>query len=280
MSTDKLQLQRLELKYHVNEDTALAIREFVRCYLAVDEFGEGQPNLSYPVHSLYLDSDDLRIYWETVGGNMNRYKLRIRYYDDREDSPVFFEIKRRQNMAILKQRGAVHRRAVDLILAGQFPLPEDMLSKDPRQYAAIQRFVELMLANNARPKAHIAYDREAWVSTTDNSVRVTMDRNVQGAPEPTSRLGVDLHNPARPFGKIVILELKFTGRYPNWFSDLVRVFNLKRDHAAKYVDSVMLKGDEWFGPELFRLEEFARRGRIVKLRNRHHGAANSPDAVT
>ena len=29
-----------------------------------------------------------------------------------------------------------------------------------------------------------------------------------------------------------------------------------------------------------RLEEFARRGRIVKLRNRHHGAVNSPDAVT
>ena len=41
--THQLQLQRFELKYAVPEATALKVRDFVRSYLDVDEFGEGQP---------------------------------------------------------------------------------------------------------------------------------------------------------------------------------------------------------------------------------------------
>ena len=97
MSQDKLQLQRFELKYVVNERKALAVRDFVSSYLDVDEYGATLPNFSYPVHSLYLDSDDLSLYQTTINGDKNRFKLRLRYYDGREDSPVFFEVKRRTN---------------------------------------------------------------------------------------------------------------------------------------------------------------------------------------
>ena len=77
-----MQLQRWELKYIVPEETALGVREFVRPYLLLDEYGVGRPNLSYPIHNLYLDSDDLKIYWGTINGDKNRYKLRIRFYED------------------------------------------------------------------------------------------------------------------------------------------------------------------------------------------------------
>ena len=60
--TDRMQLQRWELKYVVPEATALRIRDYVSSYLELDEFGMSQPDLSYSVHSLYLDSADLRIY--------------------------------------------------------------------------------------------------------------------------------------------------------------------------------------------------------------------------
>ena len=85
-----MQLQRWELKYIVPEETALGVREFVRPYLALDEYGVGRPNLSYPIHNLYLDSDDLRIYWGTINGDKNRYKLRIRFYEDNAKAPIFF----------------------------------------------------------------------------------------------------------------------------------------------------------------------------------------------
>src|SRR5882762_1539599 len=121
MASDKLQESRFEQKYIISEDVALQIREYVRSYLELDENGVGKPNYSYPVHSLYLDSDDLRFYWSTINGDKNRFKLRLRFYNDNADTPVFFEIKRRMNNCILKQRGGVRQDAVDPILNGHFP---------------------------------------------------------------------------------------------------------------------------------------------------------------
>lgn len=247
MDQDRLQLQRLELKYLISEDRALAIRDFVRSYLELDEYSVDKPNYSYRIHSLYLDSDDMLTYWETINGVKNRFKLRLRYYDDRPDSPVFFEIKRRMNDAILKQRGGVRRPAVDWLLAGHMPEPEHLLSPDnARQLVALQRFSHLMLSIRASPKAHVTYFREAWVSTHDNSIRVTMDRNVYCSPEFTASLRTDLQSPVKPFGNKVILELKFTARFPNWFREMIETFDLVRGAAAKYADGVAMLGVDMF----------------------------------
>jgi SPX domain protein involved in polyphosphate accumulation len=112
METDRLQLQRFELKYVVPESLACAARDFVRSYLRLDEHGAGKPQFSYPVHSVYLDSPDLALYRQTENGDKNRYKLRIRFYNESADTPVFFEIKRRADEAISKQRCATNRLTV------------------------------------------------------------------------------------------------------------------------------------------------------------------------
>ena len=242
MGLDRLQLQRLELKYRIAEGTAECVRDFVRSFLEIDEYGMGQPELSYPIHSLYLDSNDLLTYRETINGTNNRYKLRLRYYDERPGSPVFFEIKRRQNDAILKQRAGVRRGAVESLLAGQLPEPQHLLADRPDQLVALQNFCRLMHDIQAHPKAHVAYRREAWVSTRDNSVRVTMDRDVSVAPQFRAALGLEQTQPVRPFGRTVVLELKFTGRFPNWFRDMVQQFDLDRCGAAKYAEGVELIG--------------------------------------
>jgi hypothetical protein len=242
MALDKMQAQRFELKYILPEDVALSVRDFVRSYLECDEFGATLPNLSYPVHSLYLDSDDLKLYHSTINGDKNRFKLRLRFYENRAEAPVFFEIKRRMNNTISKQRGGVRRDAVDALLSGQYPAPQHLISKEPKQLVALQNFCRLMSNLQARPMAHVAYLREAWISPHDNSVRVTMDRDVCCDPEPTTRLTTELMNPARPFGNKVILELKFTNRFPEWFGELVRVFGLMQCGAAKYVDGVAMLG--------------------------------------
>lgn len=239
-----LQPQRFELKYLIPESTALGVRDFVRSYLEIDEFGATMPNLSYPVHSLYLDSSDLKLYRATINGDKNRFKLRLRFYENRADAPVFFEIKRRMNNVIMKQRGGVRREHVDSILAGQLPHAGMLISKDPKQLVALQNFCRLMLNLQARPISHIFYMREAWISTHDNSVRVTLDRAVYADPEPTARLGTDLIQPAHLFQDLVILELKFTNRFPDWFRDLVRVFGVMQCGAAKYADGVVALGEE------------------------------------
>ena len=247
MAEDKMQLQRFELKYLVSEEKALAIRDYLSSqinYVDVDEFGAELPNFSYPVHSLYLDSFHMRTYQETINGTKNRYKLRLRYYEDRPDAPVFFEIKRRMNNIIMKQRGGVRREAVPRLLAGQIPEPHDLLSKDPKHFMAVQRFCQLTSEIQARPKVHVFYLREAYLGRHDNSVRVTLDREVHAEIETTTRLATRAVCPAKAF-KLVILELKFTNRFPKWFNELVRIFGVMQCGAAKYVDGVNVLG----GPE-------------------------------
>src|SRR5437868_5220241 len=174
MRADRMQQSRFELKYLISENTAERVRDFVRCYLNMDEYSVGRPNYSYPVHSLYLDSDNLEIYWRTVNGDKNRFKLRLRYYSDHPDTPVFFEIKRRMKDIILKQRGGVKQTAVPLLLNGHFPTTDQMISRDPGGMVSVQRFIQLMTELGAKPKSHIYYKREAYVSDNDE-VRVTMD---------------------------------------------------------------------------------------------------------
>jgi len=243
MAKDKMQTSRFEQKYIVCEEVALQVRDFVRSYLELDENGVGKPNYSYPVHSLYLDSDDLKLYWSTINGDKNRFKLRLRFYNNNPDTPVFFEIKRRMNNCIMKQRGGVRREAVDSLLAGYFPEPGHLVSKDPKHMLALQEFCRLMQHICARPKAHIAYLREAYVPHDDNSARLTMDREVRVEPELTTRLSTKMEHPTLLWGRDIVLELKFTNRFPDWFRELVRVFGLRQCGAAKYVDGVATLGE-------------------------------------
>lgn len=232
-----MQKQRFELKYLVNEETALLVRDFVKSYLDFDEYSVGKPNYSYPVHSLYLDSDDLKLYWETINGNKNRYKLRLRYYSTHPDAPVFFEIKRRINNCILKQRGGVRQESVPLLLKGHLPQPEHLVSKAPNQLVALQTFCHLADTVHAKPKVHIFYMREAYVSD-DDQVRVTIDRKVNGEANLAYSIKTEMEHPALCFPNLVILELKFTNRFPDWFRELVRVFGVMQCGAAKYCESV------------------------------------------
>lgn len=242
-----MQMQRWELKYIIPEATAQAVRQFVSSYTVLDDYGVGKPHNSYPIHSLYLDSEALTIYWHTINGNKNRFKLRLRFYDNDPESPVFFEIKRRMNNAILKQRGGVRRKSVDYILAGHLPQPEHLIKQDsPKEHVALQRFSQYLKEYKAVPKAHIHYLREAWVSRHDNSLRVTFDRNVLISAEPTARLEIDHVNPTCVYGKDVVLEFKFTGRFPDYLRECCRIFGLTTTTAAKYADGIALAGERRF----------------------------------
>ncbi len=242
----RLQPQRFELKYLIAEELSSLMRDFLSCYLELDEYVAGKPDFSYPVHSVYLDSDDLKTCHASVNGTRNRFKLRMRYYDDEPHTPVFFEVKTRYDNCIHKQRCAVRRSAVPLLLAGQLPEPEHLLSNEPRHLASLQHFNFLVHQLNARPKAHNHYLREAWVSPCDNSIRVTFDRNVRIEPWFGPRPVVEFKRPFRLFREFTVLELKFTTRFPNWFKEMVERFELMQFSSAKYAEGVIEAGEQRF----------------------------------
>jgi hypothetical protein len=242
-----LMASRYELKYLIPQWLAVRVRYFVRQHLELDEFGQNPPNYDYPVHSLYLDTDDWKIYWRTINGDKNRFKLRIRYYNERDNTPVFWEIKRRMKDVILKQRCGIWRSAADRIVNGQLPQSGEMSAPhDAAELKAIQEFFRLQYDLGASGKMHVAYEREAYINNYNNEVRVTFDRHVRVATRFDQSLMTQMKKPFVCTGTgadpddLVILELKYSGRFPKWYQELVQTFNLTQAGAAKYAEGTTI----------------------------------------
>jgi hypothetical protein len=233
--TSRLQSNRYEYKYLVPAERALEIREFVQPYLVPDH-NDHPMGYGYEVNSLYLDSPGLELCNATVEGQKNRFKLRLRWYSAGENEPVFFEIKRRVDDQILKERAIVRRDAVQRLLSGHWAVPSDL--KDPRDgqsLSTLQHFCKLRNALQATGTVYVKYLREAWVPEIGNDVRVTFDRGLRG-----TGYGENFSTPVldwdTPYIDGTILELKFNDRFPRWLSGMSQAFNLHRISVPKYVE--------------------------------------------
>src|SRR5947207_5539964 len=109
---------RFERKYVVTESAADAIRRFVSTRLEPDMYMAGKGPTGYRIYSLYFDTIGRALYRQTLEGHKNRYKLRIRFYDELASSPAFLEIKKRTTETIHKLRAAVSKRAAEKLLGG------------------------------------------------------------------------------------------------------------------------------------------------------------------
>jgi len=248
----QMQASRFELKYIIDEKRAQAISDYVLSYLVPDEHSAGT-DVGYPVWSLYLDTPTLTLYRQTIQGLKNRFKLRIRFYNDDPDGPAFLEIKRRVTDVICKERAGLTRDAVEYLLAGNRPDASMLFKESNSAIGALQNFTRLRDITGAVGMTYVSYMREAYVSPNSNSVRVTFDRQLRGnAYKQGERLGTQPAGVSPDMGG-VILELKFTDRFPAWMHDIARTFNLQRGSAAKYcecVESLGLQPSPWLNREL------------------------------
>lgn len=233
-----LQSSRYELKYLIDERCARAVRGFLGSYLEPDEHAADDPNHEYSVYSLYLDSPDLALCRATQHGERNRFKLRIRVYNDCADQPAYFEIKRRLDGVICKQRAAVRRSRLSALLVGHLPTYRDLHEPTSGQFGSLERFSSLVHRIHAVGQMYVSYLREAYVTPMDNLVRVTFDREVSATAYDGEFALPDMALGVRPPIRGVILEVKFTDRFPRWLAEMVRVFDLERRSMAKYVACV------------------------------------------
>ena len=233
-----MQESRYELKYIVTEAKARQMREFITQYLAEDINNPEEPHVGYPVHSLYLDNSQYTLMGATEDGLKNRYKLRLRFYEDDDTKPVFFEVKSRVNDIIRKSRASVKRSSVNRLLFGHQPSMDDVFSGKDKDFVALQKFCNLQRSINATGSAFVSYKREAFVNPLDDSSRVTIDRDLIARDYRVGH-GVRLNRgEVTADMKGAVLELKFTDRFPGWMRSLVHTFNLQRTSMPKYVTCV------------------------------------------
>lgn len=234
---DRILKYRHEMKYVIGESKAAAVERFIQPYLGLDHYCKGRPNGAYPLVSLYLDSDNLQLCRESLEGHKNRFKLRIRSYTDKLDYPRFFEIKRRLNTIIIKSRARVMHGDIPTLLSGiSSPQQNDNTDEE-----VLKQFQLYMNSIGAVPVVRIRYMRRAYESDSPNRVRITFDRQLAYSITSTANVSLDGRGWQRHslfLGGDVILEIKFTGRYPVWLSQMVECFNLQQQSMSKYATSI------------------------------------------
>lgn len=235
---------RYELKYYVTESKAQAVMAFVRTLLPVDKYSEKLGG-AYPISTLYLDSHNLQLCRESIEGHKNRFKLRIRSYTDDPSYPCFLEIKRRMNGICMKDRARMSPLRLPELFSGTY------CDETGESDHAFNQFMLYLKTINAGPMMKVRYNRFAFEGKGKNRVRVTFDRQIacKAVTTPDVTLngsGWQLHP-----GTGVVLEIKFTDKYPQWLHQLVSMFGLQRQSFSKYARSMEQSGMLRFcGPQV------------------------------
>ncbi|MFC1738082.1 VTC domain-containing protein [Planctomycetota bacterium] len=228
---------RYEMKYVISKSKAAAIESFIRHYLELDPFSKLYPDGYYPIVSLYLDSDNMQLCMESLRGSLKRFKLRIRSYTYHPEYPRFVEIKRRVNRIIIKNRARIKSKDMAALLSGQYVPP---LDNDKDSMNTIKQFQLYMKSVNAGPKILIRYRRCAYEGKMNNRLRITFDHDLCYRASTDTEVLFDEGNwqPNPETIRNVILEIKFTGRYPAWLGRMATHFNLIQRSMSKYATSV------------------------------------------
>lgn len=227
---------RYECKYLVSPTVADEIRRFIQPFMVPDAYARRCASNRYPICSLYFDSLDLYLYRQTAAGEKNRFKVRVRSYSDDLAAPVFLEVKCRANDAILKRRAKLPRSAaMEILNTGNSAW---LAANAGDLLADLDFFNGHVTVANARPFLRVRYIREAYESLGGDPLRITLDTDIAWLPTSIVdfSLGATGWIPTPVRG--TVLEIKFTGRYPAWVSQMIGAFGLQRQSLAKYVLSV------------------------------------------
>ncbi len=214
------------------------VRSFVREDLFATCNGNGLPQ--YTVRSIYFDSPDLMCYHEKHEGLMQRRKLRVRGYNQRErDERVVLEVKRKIGNRIKKHRGLVaHEHLENLLATGDLEKYLEVGHSQTRQQAIDDagRFFFHYKSRPFLPTTLVTYEREAYHGKLNQGIRITFDKNIRSRNFPRLDELYSEYDLRHLFKSHFILEVKYyEERMPDWIKNIVHDFKLRNEALSKYV---------------------------------------------
>lgn len=220
--------ERLERKILINESILQDFMNDLLEYMNPDAYNQG--GKPYMICNLYFDNDNDDVIRYSVSKPKFKEKLRLRSYGvPTEDSKVFIEIKRKLYGVGTKRRAKITLKQINEYLStGKHP--ENLPYIDERVLSEIDYFMKV---TPVYPKVYISYMRNAFFGKEDSSFRVTLDQDII-----TRRYDLDLAlgrygDKLLPEGK-VLLEIKFSGALPLWFSHLLDKYKISFGTYSKY----------------------------------------------
>lgn len=229
---------RHEEKYLCPEPWLAVLEHRLGGFLQQDK---NQKDGSYSIRSLYFDTEEDRLYMESLDGVEKKDKYRLRFYNG---SPDLFKLEKKTSVADLKKKlsSVVDCTSVRDILENGFNGSKEGVPyiRDP----VLRDFYFQEKSALLRPKIVIDYVRTAFVSEFGN-IRITLDRNIRATGRVEAFLDDDTAMlPLLP-EDINLLEVKYDGIFPGYLARLLNIGNLERMSFSKYVlcrDMIMNNG--------------------------------------
>jgi len=231
---------RYEYKYFVHNSKMDTLRNMITPFVKLDKHSAVMKDRHYTVRSIYFDTPTYDYYFEKIEGIKHRKKFRIRGYNDLErDSLVFFEIKRKYEIPIFKNRAVTtFEDACNLFRNGRVESYISNSERFPEAVDNVKRFFYHYYNSSLRPVVLVIYEREAYLGLYDQSIRITFDKNLRSVAFPS----IDelyLENRVRnTLRDHFILEVKFNDYYPSWMKPIIGILGLRRESASKYCISI------------------------------------------
>ncbi|MFH1551730.1 MAG: polyphosphate polymerase domain-containing protein [bacterium] len=232
----QLRFRRFEFKYHLPLFLVDKVISDLLHYMKWDRFVADKQDKSYKVSSLYFDSHGLGCYHEKLSGIKRRKKLRLRTYADELEplTEVFVEIKRKDDMVILKDRLVIdYQSHFDFLKIGQPDLSVSKISVQEKE--VLKEFLWTKNYNCMLPKIMVVYKRQPLISKLDHRFRITFDSQIQTYPAKELSFS---NQKTEVFPDWAVMELKYNNTVPDWFHRIVQKYQLNRSPFSKYCQSL------------------------------------------
>ncbi len=220
--------RRMEKKIHIPTSDVEVLRSRILPFMNADEYNaDGKP---YMICNLYYDDDSNSVIRNSIQLPKYKEKLRLRSYGvPTLDSKVFIELKKKLNGVGTKRRAKLTLRQINEFMETR-KIPEGLKYIDEQ----VLREIDYYLSHTpVYPRTYVSYLRSAYFGKEDPSFRVTFDHDIV-----TRRYDLDLTlgrygDPLLP-PDITLVEVKFSGSVPVWFSHIMSDMGISFNTFSKY----------------------------------------------
>ncbi|PIQ10479.1 MAG: hypothetical protein COW71_02585 [Ignavibacteriales bacterium CG18_big_fil_WC_8_21_14_2_50_31_20] len=226
---------RLEYKYIIPISQLDILRQQLLPFCEIDPYSKKGNGNQYTVKSIYLDTRNYKDYHDKIEGINRRKKVRIRGYNDiTPNSKVFLELKKKIGSHVYKNRATILYSELNNFLETRNI--ELIKTKNLRNDA--EKFLYHYSRGSLCPITLVTYEREAFFSKFDKTLRLTFDKNIRfkRAENFDALFADDFYEKVN--NEFFVLEIKFVSGFPDWLQKILFSHKLTRKSFSKYAESV------------------------------------------
>ena len=218
---------RHEIKYILTAEQRRTVMRGIKDRMIPDPHGMST------IRNIYYDTPDYRLIRRSLEKPSYKEKIRLRSYGSpTEDTVVFLELKKKFDKVVYKRRVELKERDAEKYMAGELGLEElkERIAEvsSPQIAKEIDYFKNYY--KNLKPMVYLSYDRCAYFSEEDESLRITFDKNIRWR-------GNDVRLTSEEGGEDLLaegeslMEIKTATALPIW---LVEVLNQAKARPASF----------------------------------------------